>query len=263
MSATKVPSSATLPDPAPVITKEWAPGVGESEFHEWPLGTAEEIDAIYQTKKSEAEAGNGTQSLTYRNANGRASLVARFVRRGNASEAYGEDVTIVEELYAMDVIKDIAEAPYWDSLTGEVIAWIRYCADNRLNPAEITTEAQRLNYSSSLEWGSWSNLMKSFWWHLLHGVETYFETAFALRRSLYGIRTSQVQASFTNINTKVTAPTFESAMDDLIESLPSGEWLYRPPQAENLGKGRWRVTLEWQWALKWSVMYGGTWNGTA
>jgi hypothetical protein len=110
--------------------------------------------------------------------------------------------------------------------------------------------------------------MKDLRFHMVHGVTTAMKASFVLRRSYYGVRTSQVKASFTGINQvadgtsgKQVRPVFKSAMDALIAALPTtGEWLYEPPGAEHLGKGRWRITQEWTWAEKWSVMYGGTWN---
>ena len=253
-----------LPDPAPVITKEWSPGVGEAETHEWPLGTPANILAEYETAKAAAEAGNNTQSLVYRNANGRASLVARFARTGTADPDYGDDVSVIEELYSVDVIKDVAEAGYWDDLTDDEVAWVRYCADNRMTQDEIDTAADASeDIGTALKYVSWSYLMKQLYGHIVHGVETFFETGFILRRSLYGVRTAAIKASFTGINEVGNDPVFKSQMDALIAALPAGEWLYKPPQAEHLGKGRWRVTVEWHWAKRWSVMYEGTWTGTS
>ena len=83
---------------------------------------------------------------------------------------------------------------------------------------------------------------------------------------MYGVKTATITASFTGINLVCSAvaghqpiPTFLTEMDTLIAALPTGEWLYRPPQAEHLGKGKWRITLEWNWAVKWSIIYDGTW----
>jgi hypothetical protein len=39
MSATKVPTVG-LPATAPSVTKEWVPGIGETETQEWPTGTS-------------------------------------------------------------------------------------------------------------------------------------------------------------------------------------------------------------------------------
>jgi hypothetical protein len=262
------------------VTKEWVPGIGETETQEWPTGTATEIGEKYEAMKSEAEAGNNTQQLSFRNANGRCSLMARFGRTANANEGYGEDVTIIEELYAADVVKDISAAPYFSTdlaadhplyskqdgkgepVTAAQLVWIRQCVENHRTQSEIDDEAQRTDQYATLGWGAWSTLMKELRWAMEHGQETFYETGFTLRRSLYGVRTSAIKATFVGINTVNVTPTFSTRMETLILSLPAGEWLYRPPQAEHMGRGRWRVVQEWQWAEKWSIVYGGTWNGT-
>lgn len=256
MSATEH-GTGGIPSDAPVITKEWAPGVGETITKEWPLGTPSNVNEAYENEKALAIAGNNLQSLSMRTSNGRSSLVARFGRSGNSSE-YGEDVAVVEELYSIDIIKDICESPYWKSMSNDDMSWVRHCVENRLTEDEITIEAAVA--PGRRAWASWSALMKSLRYHMIHGVDTYYETGFILRRSLHGVRTSVIRASFSGINAVGADPSFKSQMHTLIESLPSGEWLYRPPQAEHLGRGRWRITQEWQWAVKWSVMYGGTWD---
>ena len=68
--------------------------------------------------------------------------------------------------------------------------------------------------------------------------------------------------TFSSATVVFGTPTFSTPMNDLLSALPSGEWLYKPPQAENLGKGKWRIAQEWHWAEKWSIVYGGTANGT-
>jgi hypothetical protein len=256
MSPTKTPTVG-LPENPPNETIDFVAGMGQSRTVEWPIGTPDEIRTQFDAMLAEAEAGNNTQALTYRNSGGRASLVAKFGRAEDGDSPV-PGATLVEELYAVDVLKDITEAPYFSSLTDEQVAWVRYCAENRLTIAEIDATVAELGLSASLEHGSWSALMLTLFKHLIHGVESYYETGFVLRVTYHSIRSANVKASFAGINTVVAAPTLSSRMNNLILALPSGEWLYKPPQAEHVGRGRWRVSREWHWALKWSVVYGGT-----
>lgn len=269
MSATKVPDVG-LPDLPPIVRKEWSAGDGEVLTHEWPTGTVEEIESKYQELVALGNAGLNIAQLSYAAQNGRTSLVARFGRSGEPVDGESDDVTVVEELYAVDVIKDICEAPYFaktvDSgkglpLSDDEVAFVRLCSENRWTEEEIEAYVadNSLTGVPSL-YSGWSTGMKELRYHMLHGVESYYETTFVLRRTRYGVRTSAMGVTFTGINTVVTAPTFKTAMDAMIASLPAGEWLKRPPQAEHLGRGRWRITEEWHYAEKWSIVYGGTWN---
>ena len=262
-----------LPDPAPVKTTEWTLGAGEVETQEWPLGQSADIDAKYNELKSLADSGGNITNITKKNSQGRSSLIARFARTGTG-EIAGDpsEVTTIEELYAVDVLKDAMESPYFSTtadagkglpLSDDECAVVRFMAEQNFTTAEIDDYVNDPNHAIPIGylWASWTTGMKELRGHLLRGVNSYFETAFVLRRSKFGVRTSSIKASFTNINRVVTAPTFSTQMNLLIESLPTGEWLYKPPQAENLGKGKWRITQEWQWANQHSVMYGGTFTG--
>ena len=287
MTAAKTPN-VTLPSNPPTVIKHWAVGNGEDVTHEW-AGERSEIETEYQNQKATGEGGGNIQELTMTNRQGRATLVTKFGRTGQDLEGHPSDVTVIEELYAVDVLKDISEAPYFSvllpvghplyaaqnagakglPLTNDQVAWVRYCVEQNFTEAEIDLAVVERGVSgATFNFANWTTGMKELRWHLLHGVESYFETAFVLRRSSYGVRTSQIKASFTGINAVCKAstagrqpiPEFDSRMDDLILSLPAGEWLYKPPQAEHIGRGRWRISEEWQWAEKWSIVYGGTWN---
>jgi hypothetical protein len=255
MAADKKPNQAP-PTTAPVRTKTFIPGIGETETQEWPIGTRGDLQAkydalVFNSKIGGLATGNMT-ALSYKNAEGRASLVATFEKATSENSIDGTNTRIVEELYAIDVVRDVRSAPYWTTagtaLTDDQIADVTDAVDRTLAEADITN------------WGTWSASQKQLRYHLLHGQDSYFETAFILRQSKHGVITSQVKASFTNINTVVTAPTLSTQMNLLIEALPSGEWIYKPPQAEHLGGGKWRISLEWHWAEKWSKIYGGTWG---
>ena len=280
MSATKNPNQA-IPSSPPNVTKEWALDSGETVTHEWPIGTKDDLDTKYEDLKSSA-IGDNTASLRYKNAEGHASLVAKFGRQENINEDFGPDVTVIEELYSVDLIKDVRESPYFaedlasshplfssqdgkgEPMSSEVVAWVTYCVENRLSTGEITTESQYKGHAADpFEWSNWTTIMKELRYHMTRGVTSFYETGFILRRSMHGVKTSVVQATFTGINYVATNdPGFTSAMDSLLGALPSGEWLYKPPQADHLGKGRWRITQEWHYAEKWSIMYGGSFNGT-
>lgn len=260
MTATKNPDVAPPANP-PIRTLEWVLGSGISDVQEWQ-GERTEMETAFNNLVSQGEAGGNIAQATLTEQNGRCRLVARL-GRNNAVSTPGAPpgVQVIEELYAVDVIKDVREAPYFttgaNALTDDQILWVSLCLDERWSVAEVTAEA---GTNDDRKYANWTAGMRDLRYHMAHGQESYYETGFILRKSSHGIRTSGVGASFTDINRVVTAPVFTSAMNHLIAALPAGEWLYRPPQASYLGRGRWRVDQEWQWAQKWSKIYGGTWG---
>lgn len=268
MSVSELGTTGIPLDP-PVVTKNFAPGLGEQTINEWPLGTPENIQAKYDELVALSGTGSNIETLNAKFNQGRASLVASYTR---TSTEWTDDIVIIEELYAVDVIKDVCNSDYFSvtsngskglPLTDDQVAFVRYCSDMGFSEADITNYVNNPPAPRKVPgvvWASWSIGMKEYRYHLLHGAESFYETGFVLRKSKYGVRTSPVAQAFDNINRVVTAPTLSSQMDYLLASLPTGEWLYRPPQAEHLGRGRWRITEEWNWAVKWSVVYGGTWN---
>jgi len=251
MAATETPDVALVTD-GQTYSKTWTLGDGITETREW-TGTRAKIDAKFLDMKATAEAGGNIRSLAYKRTNGRVTLTAAYGRDDGNTTTYPTDVTMIEELYAVDIIRDIRSAPYWTTevatkLTDDLIADVNDAVENNYAEAEITN------------WGTWVDSQKQLRYHMLHGQDSYYETGFIMRQSLYGVRTSSIKAAFTDANTVVTAPVFKTSMLDLLEALPSGEWLLKPPQAEYLGHGKWRVTIEYHWAEKWSKMYGGTWG---
>jgi len=260
MTVQKNPNQA-LPTAPPVTSKEWTP-TAEIQTYEWPLGAKEDVDSLYNTYTAVASGGGGIASISMRKDKGRGSLIVSF----GPTSAEGDGLSgiqTIEELYSIDILKDIRTAPYFDDLADEAIAFVGRVAEDRLTQVEIDAIVEDEGLSSSLEYGSWLPLMDQLYYHIIHGVDSYYETAFILRRSKSGVRSSFIRGGFTDINRVVTAPTLSVQMNSLIAALPAGEWLKKPTSAEYLGKGRWRVDEEWQWAVKWSVVYGGTWGYTA
>jgi len=198
-------------------------------------GDEASVAADYDTYKAAMVASTATtiSSLSYTAVGGRATFIRRYVRENQD----------IEELYGIDVIKDIATAPYFDDLTDANIIAVRTAFEN----------------SEAADAG-WNAKQKNLYMHLARGSESYFETQFILRVTKHSVLLTAAAASFADINTVVTAPTLSSNMSALVASLPSGEWLKKPPSVENLGKGRWRVVQEYHWAKKWSIIYGGTWG---
>jgi hypothetical protein len=253
---TKTPDVA-LPDPAPTIRKTWVLGSGETEAQEW-TGVPADIEAKYQLKKTEAQAGSNISQLETENAQGRARLVVSFGRITEDAE-HGNTVTTIEELYAVDILEDISTHNYFTvdagtKITDDQAAAVIKACDLKLAEAEIILP------TVPIAWAAWTAAMKQLRYHLNHGCQSLPEQSFVLRRSLYGVQTSKILVSFTGINTVVTAPSMSSSMNKLVGALPTGEWLYKPPQAEHLGQGKWRITQEWHWRQKWSKLLGGTWG---
>ena len=112
MSATETPN-IPLTTTAPTYGLNWAIDQGETSFGEWS-GELDKVKDKYNELKSVAAAGgNYISALEYKVNSGRARVVARYTGQGQGTQGYPNDVTVIEELYAVDVLKDILEAPYF------------------------------------------------------------------------------------------------------------------------------------------------------
>ena len=214
------------------FTYEWTKEGGEVPV-KIIEGNFNEINTRYLAEKV-AGSAYGTSNLAsigYESNRGRARLIMRYVRENQD----------IEELYAVDVLRDIALAPYFQTLSNAEVLAVRTVFNNQ-----------------TAEDDAWSALQKTLYKHLIFGVESYIDKQFILRTSTFTSSAKEVAADFSALNTVVTAPTLSSNMTRLIASLPTGEWLQGPTSAEHLGRGRWRIENEVQWAKKWSVIYGGT-----
>jgi hypothetical protein len=229
-----------LPEPAPMRRLEWTRGVGETREIEY-RGERSAVLAKYEALKNEI----GTANLQYINSEGRSRLVARFVRIDLIGGG-ADGVTIVEELIGQDLVRVITASPYFVALSDNDVAEVLAAVESRAQEGDIDGYA------------GWAAAKKELRWQMLHGQESYFETVFVLRIRKQGIRSSALRGVFTGINTVVPLPDLSAGMTELVGTLPDGEWLYKPPQVEYVQRGIWSVASEWNWAVKWSIIYGGT-----
>jgi hypothetical protein len=281
MAPTKNPDHDP-PEIPHVYRKEWSADQGTQHTSEWE-GTPDDMKQKFVDLSAVAAAGgNNINQLSYENARGRARVMARFSSSGQSTPDFPDNVTVVEELYAIDVIRDITESDYFSQtitapawmvakqnaiakglpLSDEAIAFVRAVSEIRASEAGIDKYADQNDFADDpYHWENWTTGMKELRFHLLRGAESYYETAFVLRQSLHGIKKAQMGVTFTGINLiDQGVLSFATDMADLLDELPEGEWIQKSPQAEHLGQGRWRVTKEWHYAKKWSIVYGGSWN---
>ncbi|MFH1602416.1 MAG: hypothetical protein ABIH03_00730, partial [Pseudomonadota bacterium] len=132
MSATEH-GTGGLPDNAPIVTKQWVLGQGETEIQEWPLGTPTAAFDAYEAAKS----NDNVSSVDYTNRTGRASVRIAYGVAGAEPTEWGEDVRVIEEVYAVDEIKDASESPYFYAVDHDDVAWVRKCADEQWTEDEI------------------------------------------------------------------------------------------------------------------------------
>jgi hypothetical protein len=152
----------------------------------------------------------------------------------------------------VDVNRSIYLAPYFAALTSYEILAVRKAYEDQ-------GEAD----------AGWGALQNQLFGHLVHGQEEYLETAYILRQTFRTNSTRSIRKAASQINqvckpVNATGPDFpnlSSKMKAQVDALPSGEWLKRPTQVRYIGKDGTDVSLEFQWAPKWSVVYGGTFTG--
>ncbi len=228
-----------IPTDAQSTTREWVRGVGETTTRAW-RGEESAVSAKFNQLKTSLKCASAKQETN----EGRSRVIATFIRNEDT-----DGVSEVEELLSVDVVRHISAAVLFRDLTDDEVAAVLDATENRLADADIEG------------YDDWSVNQKELRWQMLHGQESYFETAFVLRVKKQGVRSSALRGIFTNINTVVSVPKLSAGMKELVGTLPAGEWLYKPPQVQYVQRGVWSVESEWHWSAKWSIIYGGTMKG--
>ncbi len=241
MSATQLGIGGLPADPQ-TETREFVAGVGTTITREW-RGEKNAVLSKYQSLLGVV----GLREAAYSNAEGRSRVVAKFIR--DVDGGGGNSVTIVEELLGVDQVRSIYAAQMFRELTDNAMAAVLLATENRVADEDIDG------------YGDWTDVQKELRWQMLHGQESYYETTFVLRVKKQGVRSSALRGVFTGVNEIKALPQLSSGMTELVGTLPDGEWLYKPPQVQYVQRGIWSVESEWNWAPKWSVVYGGTLKG--
>jgi len=192
--------------------------------------------------------GVALRSITYGTQKGRGTLTVNFEdipAVGNTdalAEDYAEGGTEFLELSGVDVVRDIKTAPYFDALSSADKLAVQQTFDDRLPPDS-----------------SFTALMDTLYGHLANGQEGYLQTSYELRRTYTTSSTKEAKVSAANSNTVQALPDI-GRLQKLVGTLPAGEWLKKPTTVNYERQAGWRVTEHYQWAPKWSIVYGGTWN---
>lgn len=178
-------------------------------------------------------------SISYRSSNGRAAITVAYDRADDDIRRLG-----VQELYAVDVVRDIKAAPHFKTLTNKQVSDVQAKWDVRGGQDE-----------------AWIELQKSLYGHMAHGQDSYIETAYEFRQTFQTTSNKRIRAATSNPNTVQDLPKLTRTLENLVDAVPDGEWLKKPTTVQYAGRKGWTVSLTYQWAPKWSVIYGGTFTG--
>lgn len=247
-------------------------GVEQEKSRTWSLEEGETRTTTYRGKHSVLEAlynekvdlaldgSPEVASLELRVTNGRASLMVRSVDQsyGGSGGGGGDYKVGVEELYAIDVTRDVASHPMYENLSAEqILAVKKSIAENQ----DATTAADEWNETPG---GTTEelNLMLNLYSRLSFGETSYLETGYIFRRTYIAKSDLVVLSLLGTVNQVITQATLTADLNvktkAIIDGLPSGEWLVRAPAIDFMGMGRYHIKEEYQWAPKWSDLYGGS-----
>lgn len=232
-----LPSTAAAYDIA--VEKIIMPNESETETVT-ETGTVEAIATRLAYYKAAAVGLNtDIASIAYRSSNGRAAITVAYDRIDDDIKRLG-----VQELYSVDVIRDIKASPYFASLSNAQTSAVQSNWDARLGPV-----------------ATWTDLQKSLYGHMAHGQESYTETAHEFRQTYQTSSNKLIKALTSDPNTVQDLPELTRTLKNLVDAVPAGEWLKKPTSVQYAGRKGWTVSLTYQWAPKWSVIYGGTFTG--
>lgn len=190
-------------------------------------GNVPEFDTV------EYDAGKGLATIT----------MTKLITPGEANSVQPADNGTIYELEANELSIPIEQHPHWVSLSDEDIMAVKQAVED-----------------NEQEDDAWSALQLSLYRRLMRGVTEYTESSYVLRETKTVSLRSLQTVSFTNINEVVTPPS-TAAINPLITSLPSGQWIKKAPTLRQLNRRQWLIVTEWWWYRQVdAIIYtGGTW----
>lgn len=223
----------------------WSYQDGTTTLHTF-RGVAAGIEQLYDAYRAYASTIPSVEAVEFDAGRGVGTLSVQENEPGKP----------VWELYANELALRVEMNPAFSELTAGEVNQAYAAADAAASDDEATAspydpEARTFGLTDG------SDAHKLFQL-LCNGNDSYFQSAYVLRKTVVTTSRGAVSASFSNVN-KVDAPDFSAASSALIGDLPDGEWLKRAPVVRMIGGHRWQVMQEWWWAPKWSeILYGGT-----
>lgn len=205
-------------------------------------GPRSAVETSYTNYKNIARLTGRIASIDMEKSRGRARMIVNYAREKDGGITADDEA--IMELAQASLAKDIVSASYFKTLTNPQISAVRRRIDEQLD-VDV----------------AWSDLQKSLYGHILHGQAQYWETVYILRMSWKTAIIRELQIASSDPNTVVELPTLTTAMQTLIDELPTGEWLKRPTVVQSAGNGFYSVQVEYNWADEWSAIYGGTFTG--
>jgi hypothetical protein len=259
MAIEKLPTTADGTEET--VTETDTPDFGRQTVREFTGPTAE-LQTLRDAYKAQTGIDGTVGSLELRTSRGRGSLRVNFQRVWEQIDPLDQSV---QELNAFDVVRPIYTSAYFRTETAPLIASVRDAAEQQLTPAEVEEVAAIYDAAAGggQTWGTRASAGKAWQLlgHLQLGMESYNETAYEFVQTWRSTSTAQLKIASSNPNTVQTLPALSGVMARLIDSLPTGEWLKKPTTVTSVGNGIFAVRVSYLWAVKWSVVYGGTETG--
>lgn len=225
------------------VTKNWVSGRGES-VSTVKSGVNSDVSALYEAAKNAALNNSLISGLDFVDQNGRGTFTM-LETPSQLDPAISDKGN--QELLAIDVIRPIYASPYFDGLIYSQIAEVRKATESGVT--EVVP--------------AWAALQKTLFYHIIMGRTKYYETAYVFRKTFRTSSNTALNRVASNVNTVQPLPALSTPMQNLIDSLPEGEWLKRPVQCRYVGKKGFDVSEEYLWSPKWSVVYGGSFTGVS
>jgi hypothetical protein len=211
------------------------------------------LEVVYNQYVDAALEGNPSiASVELPVTNGRATLTIRTVNQSySGTVGEGDRIDGVEELYPVDITKDVAAAPKYESLSSGDIAKVKRAIADLMDGAD----AYAYLGGDGLAWDLWKRYT--------HGENNYLALSYVFRRSYVTNSSLRAITLLGTVNTVIPQATLVEAINSkiatVVAAVPSGEWLVRTPKVSFQGRGKYHIEEEYQWAVKWSDLYtGGT-----
>jgi len=209
-------------------------------------GTKAAMDALFDAYAAQAEFNPTIAGLSVTDSRGRATLTITYAKVMAASVA--PDDQGLQELIGVDAVRSIFLAPYFVTTApalavADIMAVRKAYEDGRAANA------------------AWNQKQKRLYGHLCCGIEQYAETAYVFRQTFRTSGAKIIRKAAADANTVQALPNMSSKLKRQIDALPAGEWLKKPTEVKYLGREGTDIVLQYQWAPKWSIVYGGTFTG--